>query len=129
VTDDDDQIILRVAEALERAALAHQASDFQKLKLILDEVERKLTGYDGPHANSIGISMRFFDGWVKDSSHNWNNYDGIRREDWPKYARHIVAALQYRKIIESPVIMKYFDKDRSIQKSSLLVTIMKFLRV
>jgi hypothetical protein len=102
-----EQARVRVAEALERAAAAHEAgrcAELQRLFEIIDIPDVRVPGADGQR---IGVALNFFDGWVDALNHDWLYYEGIEREDWPRLARALALCLREDRELDAPQLARF----------------------
>jgi hypothetical protein len=110
VPSDDHYALVLLAEALEQDALGHEAGHFAEIATQYDLVYGRLLPVHDPFPRDISIAMAFWDSWADASRHDWQYYDGINRDDWPRLARQIAAALRDGTPITERRILEHFDQ-------------------
>src|SRR6266568_2607216 len=122
-----DQVRMLIADALERAATAHEARRYRELAPILKQVDVPATRGEGSSFAKIGIALNFFDGWVEAADRQGHYYDGISQADWPRLARVVATALRTDRDIPVPVVLQHFALHRSVRDPSILARFKRFL--
>ena len=122
-----DRVRILVADALERAATAHEAGRYRELAPILKQVDVPDTRGEGSSFAKIGIALNFFDGWVEAADRQGHYYDGISQADWPRLARVVAAALRTDRDIPVPVVLQHFALLGSVRDPSILARFKRFL--
>jgi len=124
-----DEVRVLVADALERAAKAHEAGQYRELSPLCNSVDVPDTRGEGAAFRKIGIALNFFDGWVDASNHQWLYYDGISQADWPRFARIVATALRTDREISVPQIIRHCDLRASVRDPSILARLKRlFMR-
>ena len=103
-----------------QAAAAHEAGHLSGIENSYDKLDAKLSRNVGPEFDKLFIALRFWDGWIDARNHDWQYYEGIRAEDWPRLARSIIADLQGDREITDEVVRKRFDFKSQAEKPSIL---------
>ena len=101
---------LIVATALRRDADAHDAGAVDSVGESYDDVLAEVLPLWNEAGGTIGMAFRFWDAWVKARNNDWPNSSGIAREDWPRLARHIAAALEMHNTVSEPVLERFADR-------------------
>lgn len=94
--------------ALTAAAIAHEADEFASLDIGYDYIDGNLPRGAGDEFNKFFVALSFWDGWVDARNHDWQYYDPIGRDDWPKLARSIVLDLKSDREIENELVLDRF---------------------
>ena len=63
--------------------------------------------------SKIFVALRFWDGWIDASNHEWRYYEPLEAADWPALARDIAAALRADREITDPVVLRWFGLPQS----------------
>jgi hypothetical protein len=106
--DNEPSVEEIVAAALLRDAEAHAAGRFNVIGDSYDDVYGQILPLIEEPVTTVQLAFNFWDGWVDASNHEWQYYDGISREDWPRMAREIALALQAGKEITNPMLLERF---------------------
>ena len=116
-----DQARLIIAEALERAAEAHEREDWRALKEGYDEIDRILPRDSDERFGKLYTALNFWDGWINSSNHHWLYYEPLTSEDWPTLARGIAQALRIDLGLSNPKVLEIFvsspESDKGIVPS------------
>ncbi len=99
---------LFLAAALEREAERQEAGRFDQIGAEYDRVEMETLPFRDQASPRFDLALRFWDGWVDASNHGWLYYNGIDRDDWPRFARKVVASLRQGIEPTDPVLWQYF---------------------
>lgn len=97
-----------LATALERDIERHNTGQFDEIGSEYDQVEGDTLPFRDLASATYHLAFSFWDGWVDASDHDWLYYDGIGRDDWPRLAQRIVAALREGTEISDPLLLRYF---------------------
>ena len=97
-----------LAAALEREIQRHNAGKFDEIGSEYDQVEMDTLPFRDGASAMYHLAFSFWDGWVDASNHDWLYYDGISRDDWPRLAQRVVAALRNGTEISDPLLLRYF---------------------
>ena len=101
-------------KALLQAAAAHEAGRLALIEIpaSYDLLDFGLPRGEGPEFDRFDkllIALEFWGGWIDSRNHNWQYYDGIGADDWPRLARKIVADLEADREITDGVVLARFD--------------------
>ncbi|MCP4535727.1 MAG: hypothetical protein GY832_01105 [Chloroflexi bacterium] len=105
-------------QRLSQAADCHKAGAYEKLEDGFDEMDDGLPRRAGLEFLKLHTSFNFWDGWIDASNHQWKYYQGIKAEDWPILAQHIVADLQADRDITNSLVLEWFSprKPRNLRE-------------
>lgn len=98
-----------LAEALERMAVAHEASQYHVIGEAYNKAEIEILPLQSGASKSFNIAFSFWDGWTDAIGHDWLHYAGIDQPDWPRLAREIAHCLRTDEEIKSPAVLHHFD--------------------
>jgi hypothetical protein len=96
-----------IAESLRRDAEAQLAGRFDEVGLRCDDVEAAILS-ERPVTPAVALAFEFWYGWIDSRNHDWRFYPGIERDDWPRCAEEIAAALTSGDEITNPTILLLF---------------------
>lgn len=110
-----DDLREQMASALEAAADAQDAGNFAGIAAghDYDELDRCLPRNDDPRFVKLHIALEFLDSWTDSYNHGWLFYEPLSAGDWPVLARGVAQRLRADAEIVDPLILEYFDCDRS----------------
>ena len=98
-----------VIKGLLLAAAAHESGRLALIETEYDSVESILYINNAPESPGLSVALNFWDGWIDARNHDWQYYEGITAEDWPRLARGIAADLEADREITDEVIRGHFD--------------------
>lgn len=98
---------LLIAEGLRRDAEAQRAGRFDDVGLTCDDVEAAIASAE-PATPAVALAFEFWNGWIDSRNHDWQFYPGIERDDWPRCADEIAAALTSGDEISNPTLLRLF---------------------
>ncbi len=109
----------RFASDLDRAAQAQEAGNLPDIETGYDELDRMLPRDEGAEYDKLHIALNFWDGWIDARNHDWQYYEGIAEEDWPRLARILAADLRANREPREERILRRFDLRDSAARPSL----------
>ena len=83
-----------LAVALDVAAIAHESGDLEGLEGIQAVIESFEVLGDGLRGTDLAFGLNFLDGWVDAANHDWRQYEGISKAEWPRLGRLIARSLR-----------------------------------
>ena len=96
-------------KALLQAAAAHEAGRLALIEVpAYDLLDFGLPRDAGPEFDKLLVALEFWGGWIDSRNHDWQYYDGIGADDWPRLARKIVADLEADREITDGVVLARF---------------------
>ena len=98
-----------LAAALIEDAVHHEQERYAEIATKCDDVHSQLSSIMDPWDRRYSIAIDFWDGWGDARNHEWLYYEPIRREDWPRLARHIAAHLRRGEAASDPIVLEQFD--------------------
>lgn len=101
-----------VVDALKNCIALHEERRYSELTAVYETLDMGLPRGGGPESRPFFIALNFLDGWVDDSNHYWQMYDGIEEDDWPKLARELIDDLTAGRDISNKLVLDYFDLKR-----------------
>ena len=101
-----------LARHLLRNAEAHEAGSWSYLDKGYEEIERGIPREGHPEIETILVAIDFWAAWIEASRGNRERPGPIGREDWPRLARRIVAALESDLEIDDSEILNEFGPRR-----------------
>jgi hypothetical protein len=102
----------RLIVALQNAISAHESGNYQELDKDYEELDTQLPRLDDPGFRKAYIALELLGGWIDASNHNWQYYNGIRKEDWPRLGKTIIDSLSTEQEIADELIIKHFGSIR-----------------
>jgi hypothetical protein len=96
-------------KGLLQAISAQEAGRLQDIEAPYDTLDAKLPRETEPEFDKLFIALNFWDGWIDARNHDWQYYEEVRVEDWPRLARSIVADLQADREITDEIVRRRFD--------------------
>jgi len=99
-----------VASALRQDAAAHEAGDFQAIANRYDDVYAEVLPLCSDLPGMVATGFTFWDWWADARNHEWQYYEGITRDDWPRLARHVADAVEAATPITDVVLMRHFQR-------------------
>jgi hypothetical protein len=105
-----------VAAALLRECELHASGRFDEIGEAWDDVYGEILPLMDRPTPTVALAFNFWDGWVDACNHDWHNYPGIERQDWPVFARELADALTHGTEVEDPTLLRHF---RPRQRRSL----------
>ena len=97
-------------KVLLEAAAAHEAGRLALIEIpaSYDLLDFGLPRDAGPEFDKLLVALEFWGCWIDSRNHNWQYYDGIGVNDWPRLARKIVADLEADREITDGVVLARF---------------------
>ncbi|MEL6950491.1 MAG: hypothetical protein AAGM16_10320 [Pseudomonadota bacterium] len=129
MSEQDDDLVVKIADALDDATRCHEQGRFSEIAPIHARVESMTLAGSHSQARDVAMALNFLDGWVDASNHDWQYYEGIDFQDWPGIAREISNALRAQTEISLPLILEHFNIGGSPRDSGILGRLKKLLRV
>jgi hypothetical protein len=114
-----DELRERFASSLESAAQAHEAGNLSDIETGYDALDQELPRGEGAEYDKLHIALHFWDGWIDARNHDWQYYEGIAEQDWPRLARVLAADLRADREIGEERILRHFDLRNSAARPSL----------
>lgn len=115
-----DATDLKIAAELRVDAAAQEAGDIRSVGQRFDELHAAAQLADPEYSDMAGAAFTFWDWWIDARNHDWQYYDGIRREDWPRLARHIADQLESSGEISDPALLLHFKRITESREPGLL---------
>jgi hypothetical protein len=56
----------------------------------------------------LSIALNLWEGWADSAAHQWQYYDGITADDWPRMASRILESLEQNRDIVDAELLKHF---------------------
>ena len=100
-----------MALALRQDADAHTAGRYDEIATRYDDVYGEVLALS-EWTPRLGIAFEFWDCWNDARNHDWRYYEGIGRDDWPKMAQEIAAALESGDEIDATVVDRFGPQPR-----------------
>src|SRR5688572_33351174 len=104
----EQEAALIVADALRHDAAAHDAGNVDEVGGSYDDVLSEVLPLWNDAGGTVGAAFKFWDWWIDARSHGWRRPRGIARDDWPRLARHIAAALENGNPVTDPVLLERY---------------------
>ena len=57
---------------------------------------------------ALHIALNFWDGWTDARNHEWQYYEPIGKDDWPRLARAIASAIEANEDVTDSVVLQKF---------------------
>src|SRR5581483_3994854 len=102
-----------------QAASEHEAGRLSEIELSYDTLDANLPRDAGPEFDQLFIALNFWDGWIDARNHDWQYYEGIRAEHWPRLARSIVEDLKAGREITDELVRKHFDFKNQVDEPGI----------
>ena len=97
-----------LASALEAQAQLQERGDISGFENVYEPTHAAVWGVTGHYADAITFGLIFLDSWIDAAAHDWKYYEPIRREDWPRHARSVAAALRAGELVRDPFLLERF---------------------
>ncbi len=101
-----------LAGALEREADAHDAGEFANTEARMEAVRRKVATFNDIPRPVYKLAMRFWKAWAREARFDWNHYEPISKDDWPRMARTIAESVRTGHLPNDKAILKHFVRGR-----------------
>ena len=102
-----------------QAASEHEAGHLSGIETSYDTLDAMLPREAGPEFDKLFIALNFWDGWIDARNHDWQYYEGIRAEDWPRLARSLVEDLKADREISDELVRERFDFKNRVEGPSI----------
>jgi hypothetical protein len=99
-----------VASALRVDAAAQDAANFEAIAKRYDDVYGEVLSLCSEYPDTIATGFTFWDWWAGARNHEWQYYEGIARDDWPRLARHVADSVEAGVRISDPVLIRHFER-------------------
>lgn len=101
-----------IATALRQDAAAHDAGDFESIATRFDDVYAEVLTVCADYPDTVATGFTFWDWWADARNHDWQYYDGIDREDWPRLARHVADSIEAGAPVSDPQLIQQYELAR-----------------
>jgi hypothetical protein len=101
-----------VASALRQDAAAQDAGKFDVIGERYDDVYGEVLSLCSEYPDTIATGFTFWDWWTDARNHDWQYYEGITRNDWPRLARHVADSVEAGRPISDAVLIRRFERAR-----------------
>jgi phage-related minor tail protein len=115
-----------VARALRQDAAAQDAGDFDAIAKRYDDVYGEVLPLCSKLPDPIATAFTFWDWWADARNHDWQYYEGIARDDWPRLARHIAHTVEAGVPISDPALRRHFQR---VARPGPIARLKRLLRV
>ena len=102
-----------VCASLIACAAAHGSADFHSIGAEHSKIDSNLPRSADHRFDLLHAALNLLDGWIDSSNHEWQYYEGISRDDWPKLALALAADISQDRELSNPLILKHFAKQLS----------------
>ncbi len=114
-----------VAAALLRDVEVQAAGDLDHIGESYDDVYGQVLPLADKPSQTLSLAFQFWDCWVDSANHDWQYYDNLSSNDWPRMAREIAAALNRGVEVTDPALVERFGPQ---QRRSLRERVARLLR-
>lgn len=91
----------READAQDQGRIGEVGAGFEKCDIYLPRE-------GDSQFRALHIALNFWDGWTDARNHEWQYYEPIRKDDWPKLARSIALAIEAKEDVTDTVVLHKF---------------------
>lgn len=84
----------------------HNEGNFENLELGFEELEDNINRSDDSHLKIYFLALSFWDSWIDASENDWQYYEPLTKDDWPKLAEQILKAVQDNKMMTDTKLFK-----------------------
>lgn len=98
-----------LVSALRREADAQEQGHPEMVGAAFDEFDVNLPRDSNPKFDKLHIALNFWDGWADARNHDWQYYEPIREQDWPRLARTIAAQIGADEEVTELMVLDRFD--------------------
>lgn len=112
-----DQAREHMIRGISSAAIAHESDNLSSIDHGYEEIDAVLPRVSDERFDKLHIVLNFWDGWIDSRNHNWMNYTGIGKDDWPRLARILISDLEHDKEVSETSVLKHFDFRKKRQET------------
>lgn len=73
----------------------------------------------GHDDDRVSLALSLWESWADSAAHGWQFYDGMTADDWPRFASHVLDALERGLPVTDPIVLARFGPQEPSQPSLL----------
>lgn len=101
-----------LAGALRHEADLHEQGALRDTEARMEAVRREVSRCNDIPRPVYKLALRFWKAWALAASHDWQNYEPITKDDWPRMARTIAQSVHTGRLPNDPMIIRNFVRRR-----------------
>ena len=109
---DEQQANELVAAALLRDVDVQEAGELDHIGESYDDVYGQVLPLADKPSRTLNLALQFWDCWADSAHHDWQYYDNLSSDDWPRMAREIAASLNRGAEVTDPALVERFGPRR-----------------
>lgn len=109
---------------LEKALIAHENDDVFSIEDGLEEYELLMHREEIKANSLLCLALEFWSGWSDSAVHDWNFYEPLSKEDWPRLAKILLSDLKANREVTNKEIISNFNVTSKQKAGSILSRIL-----
>ena len=106
---------------------SQRIGDYHSIGSGYDEYDQMLSREGLLNNDLLMITLEFWASWADCAAHDWRNYPGMGKDDWPSLADTLIEDLKANRAVTDKILLQHFVNQPPKQRRSIMTRIRKAL--